>query len=194
MARVVVGCHPSSGHGRPRRVVKTGALRFLTGAVGVALLDLDFIWGLGNSVAGWTLRATFWALQVWLVFLTRIRISLRLPPDTVTWTRCWSRQPLQRVLLAFTKSELLVFDRSVWRGAVASPIRESPYSEVGLILERRGALFDWIRCEWPDGTVMRVRLHRGQALPLAAALLIPHRLRRGPVARAADWLRAGTQY
>lgn len=169
-------------------------VRRLTLVVGAVLLELDFIWGAGNTILGWTVRGAFWALQLALPLLVRTRIWMLLPPGTVAWGRCRGEKPWRGTVLAFTRSRAIVFDRSIWRGDSANVFFEAPYSAVRLSVERRGAFFDRIRCELADGTQLRVRLHAGAVRRLDTEVRVPSHLRVGPLTFAADWLRAGTQY
>lgn len=169
-------------------------MRRLTLVVGAVLVELDVVWGAAHTILGWTVRIAFYALQLALPVLVRTRISMLLPPDTVAWGRCRGEKPWRGMVLAFTRSRAIVFDRSIWSGETANVVSEAPYSAIRLSVERRGALFDRIGCEWTDGAHLRVRVHAGAVQRLETEVQVPAHLLVGPLALAADWLRAGTQY
>jgi hypothetical protein len=166
-------------------------LGVLTGTV---LVDLD-LWGVGGSVAAWVVRVAFNSLILWQLILLRAQIGKLLPTDRVVARAPGRRRLLwQGVAVIFTDSEVVAFKRSIWTGAVGKRLREAPYRDVQLALERRGPLFDHVRCDWTDGTQMHVRLRLTERRRLGMAIESSAQNHESPLTRVADWLRAGTRY
>jgi hypothetical protein len=170
-------------------------VRRLTVLCGAALLDLDLIWGQGRSPAGWLVRVAFSVLILCGLVISRGQIDRIRLDDEVIARACGTREHLwQGVAVLFTATRAVAFRRSVIAGRIRGPLAEAPRSAIQLFHERHGALFDHVRCDWPDGTVAHLRVRSRDMQILAQSIEPAPHLHRGPFARTVDWVRAGTTY
>lgn len=170
-------------------------LRWLTVVSGTALIDLDLVWGQGASLAAWLLRIGFPILLVFHILMSRAELERVVLDDRVIARAPGRRDHFwQGVAVFFTADRVVARRRRVVDGRVGAVLAEAPRSAVALHQERHGAFVDSVRCDWPDGTVMRLRVRADARRRLASVIEAVAPFRRGPVARAVDWVRAGTPY
>ena len=167
----------------------------LVALAGIVLVDLDFVWNLGTSAAGWTVRVIFTGLILWQLVLVRGQIGRLLPSDRVlARARGRRRMPWQSVAVIFTDRRAVAYKRSLLSGRIGKQLSEDTYSALSLSLERHGALFDHLHCCFSDGPDVRVRVTPAELSALSTVVAIPQHAPTGPIAHAADWVRAGTTY
>jgi hypothetical protein len=170
-------------------------LRWLAVLCGAALFDLDFIWGQGKGLASWLLRVAFTALVLGGVVMSRGDID-RVSLDEAVIVRAGGTREhfWQGVAVLFTATRVVALRRRRIAGTIRGPLTEAPRSAVRLCHERHGAFFDRVRCDWPDGASMHLRVRSRDMLKLSPSVEPMPRMHSGPLARAVDWVRAGTTY
>jgi hypothetical protein len=170
-------------------------LRMLAAVCVAVLFDLDVIWGQGRSLASWVLRVVFAALIACTIAVSRTAVD-RVRLDDKVIARAVGRRDhvWQGAAVFFTAGRVVALRRNVIAGTIRGPLIEADRSTVRLYHERHGAIVDHLRCDWPDGTVLHLRVRRGDMRHLSQWVEPADRPRNGPLARSLDWVRAGTTY
>lgn len=171
-------------------------LRLLAVLCGAALFDLDFIWGQGMGLAGWLLRVAFNALLLGGIVISRGDIDRVSLDEAVIARAGGTREHFWQggVAVLFTATRAVALRRRLIEGTIRGPLTEAPRAAVQLYHERHGAFFDRVRCVWPDGTSMHLRVRSRDMLRLSQSVEPAPRMHRSPLARTVDWVRAGTTY
>jgi hypothetical protein len=161
---------------------------------GLVLVNLD-VWHAGRSPAGWSVRVIFNGLLLWQLVLSRGEIGKLLPSDHVlARARGRRRWPWQSVAVIFTQDRAVAFKRSLLSGRIRKQLAEDPYGRLEVSHSRHGALFDRIRCRFSGGLDVHLRLVPSELSALSRDVTVRGHAPAGPLAHAADWVRAGTTY